>query len=137
MQFTSRETSTKLNSNLKSLGTRKRHNFRSLPPRSPKIIRKTSPWKHLNDSPSHNDSFLLFVVISLHALFSTLSTFRILCAVERVESFAELFYHGCSVSLIKYQTHSTQSLVLVMAFLLLSLSKLMNSLSRNECLLIR
>lgn len=57
--------------------------------------------------------------------------------LEWAESFAELFYHGCSVSLIKYQTHSTQSLVLVMAFLLLSLSKLMNSLSRNECLLIR
>lgn len=77
--ITSGETWTKLNSNLKSLKARKRHNFRSLPPRSPEIIRKTSPRKHLNDSPSHNDSFLLFVLISLHALFSTLSTFRILC----------------------------------------------------------
>lgn len=75
--------------------------------------------------------YLLFAFISLHALFpsSTLPS--------GAESFAELFYHGCSVSLIKYQMNSTQSLVLLMAFLLLSLSKLLNSLSSNECLSIR
>lgn len=57
--------------------------------------------------------------------------------VDGEESFAELFYHGCSVSLIKYQIYSTQTLVLAMAFLLVSLSKLLNSLSSNELLSIR
>ncbi|XP_070500295.1 uncharacterized protein [Chironomus tepperi] len=53
------------------------------------------------------------------------------------ESFAELFYHGCAVSLIKYQIYTTESLVLLMGFLLSLLSKLLNSLSSNECLSIR
>lgn len=55
------------------------------------------------------------------------------------ESFAELFYHGCSVSLIKYQIYTTQSFSVLMAFLWSSLSKLLltNSLSTNECLSIR
>lgn len=53
------------------------------------------------------------------------------------ESFAELFYHGCAVSLIKYQIYTTESLVLLMGFLLSILSKLLNSLSSNECLSIR
>ncbi|KAG5679583.1 hypothetical protein PVAND_009143 [Polypedilum vanderplanki] len=54
------------------------------------------------------------------------------------ESFAELFYHGCSVSLIKYQIYTTQTLVmLLMAFLLSTLNKLLNSLPSNEYLSIR
>lgn len=57
---------------------------------------------------------------------------------NRAESFAELFYHGCSVSLIKYQIYTTESFVVLvmMAFLLSSLSKLLlnNTLSSNECL---
>ena len=53
------------------------------------------------------------------------------------ESFAELFYHGCAVSLIKYQIYTTESLVLLMGFLFSILSKLLNSLSSNECLSIR
>lgn len=58
---------------------------------------------------------------------------------RRAESFAELFYHGCSVSLIKYQIYTTESFSVLMAFLLSSLSKLLltNSLSTNECLSIR
>lgn len=51
------------------------------------------------------------------------------------ESFAEL-YHGCSTSLIKYHQYSTQTLVIIV-FLLLSLHKLLNSLSLHECLSIR
>lgn len=79
---------------------------------------------------THYDCFsCLFYLVTCTSLITSL--------LRRAESFAELFYHGCSVSLIKYQTYQTQALVLLMAFLLLSSSKLLNSLSSNECLSIR
>lgn len=82
---------------------------------------------------SHYDSvFCLFYLVTC-----TFSIIIIIIVAHRAESFAELFYHGGSVSLIKYQASTTQTLVPLMAFLLLSLSKLLNSLSSNDCLSIR
>lgn len=90
--------------------------------RRKKIIFKTGMWSLIKK---------FFYYFFLTTLFAYLVTCTFLLTHSYgAESFAELFYHGNGV--IKYQNYSTKSLVMLMAFFLLPLRKLMSFVITND-----